>query len=362
MLPMPNATGPEEPEEAVPASPTAMPPTLAGTASKTKAMLLAPNAVVQAPLARAMVAACHTHGIALECRSTADRSVPLGARMAQQRQVIAWGMRMPHAWYGAGGRRCLYLENGLLAQSSGVWIDSGGRWENSRLCTEREYERPVSAEESAELRRHVERHLRHPLLGWQLPREQRVLVALQRPVDAPLLFHFPAAGQRHADPIGVMLKLLKEHLPVGPTYLLRPHPRHRKEWAAEEEGRKQTVWRDDWRTDASDDVYELVSGCSAVVAVNSTLATEALALGVPVATLGSGCWTGSQATLECDRQPELLDGLMEWHTDADKATRLLAAILRHQLSYHATAETVAAHPDFQRWISTLDRDAHMTTG
>jgi hypothetical protein len=293
-----------------------------------------------------LVEACRRAGVELEL-GLADRRYT--TEFAGADHVITWGVKMPQSWYGRKRKNVLYLENGLLCQRAGVWIDAGGWFAGSALCRERHFAATPASAELERLERIAHDRFRWRLFGGGDPRGP-ILFAVQAEGDAPCRYHFPAR-----DPaLGVLtsaLRLLAEHLPTRPI-VIRPHPRFRDQW----EGSRDRIiphLRRTWSVEASPDVYATLRHCSALVTVNSTLATEALCLGLPVATLGEGAYTGSGATLECARDPGRLAALPAWRPDLRAVTGYLCAVLRHQLPYAALPAEVCAHPDFRCWVAAI---------
>lgn len=257
--------------------------------------------------------------------------------------VISWGYKMPQRWMTSAGQNVLFIENALLRQDMGIFVDHAGWFGDSNLSKCRE----VHAATHVDLA-----HIANEWFGWKLgyggQASGPVLVCLQTPRDASLRYHYPAG--RAVPPDGKtahFLKLLHEHLPVGPQYLIRPHPKNRA-------GFKADCWRDDWILDMEGSLTERLPQCSALVSVNSTCVSEAMLLGLPVATLGLGGFTGHGVTLECHDDVKRLASLPNWRPEWSKCVHYLCAVLGgHFMSYERPAEWPC--PEWGAWLEVANR-------
>jgi SAM-dependent methyltransferase len=272
------------------------------------------------------------------------------ADYAAHQNIITWGCKMPPGWYARGDRNVLYMENGLLGQQAGVFLDVEGYWTDSEFVREQRWAGPVLAQEVTELEAMCRRCFGVTPWTWR-PNDGPVLVALQYDRDAPCHYYFPARGQRSA--MSVFLELCARHLPADVPVLVRPHPRFLAQWQ-ERETEWRALMRPGWQVDAAGNVYALLARCRALVTVNSTLATEAQLIGTPVATLGEGTFTGSGTTLECARAPARLAGLADWRPDQTRSVAYLANLWSRQLPYGATAAQVVAHPAVRTWLDRCE--------
>lgn len=270
------------------------------------------------------------------------------ARVRGALNLVTWGVKWPHRAYTAHGRRnVLFLENGLLCQRRGAYVDATGYFADSAIVRRKEYDVEPTAAERQALAAHLQ-----AAFGWSAESRANpagpILVALQTHNDAPVKYYFPLrpAG---ADPILVTLELCARYLPKGRKVLVRPHPKDARWWQANEAAYRQAM-PPEWQVATGGNVYELLTQCAALVTVNSTLATEALGLAMPVAVLGRSAFTDSGAALDCSERPELLGTLLDWAPDQVRIERYLCAVLRHQLPYAADAATVAANPYVQEFL------------
>ena len=251
--------------------------------------------------------------------------------------VISWGYKMPQRWMTASGQNVLFIENSLVRQDMGIFVDHAGWFSDSNLAKRQNPDQAAHVDLS---------HLAKEWFGWTLGAGGNasgpVLVCLQTPRDASIRYHFPAGSAVPPDgKTDHFLRLLHEHLPPG-QYLIRPHPKNR-------EGFTPGVWRSDWTLDDPGSLRDRLPQCSALVAVNSTCVSEAMLLGIPVATLGVGAFTGHGATLECHEDFSRLALLSTWRPRWSNCVSYLRALMgRHFMSY----EMPDAWP-CQEWNSWL---------
>jgi hypothetical protein len=310
--------------------------------SAPRALALVTRAVIESPIGPALVAACASRGIRLELRECYHgyREAVGGAA-----NLITWGMKQPHSWYIAAGRNVLFLENGLLSQRHGVYMDAGGYFADSSIVSSREWEREPTAAELQAVRQHLEREFVHPQRPSPYQPSAGFLLALQTPNDAPLQ-HYLSRG--HGDGIQYVINAAACYLPEGVPVILRPHPRHEFDPAAYHIPAA-------WTLERGGNVYERLRTCRALVTANSTLGLEAMAMGLPVAFLGRHVYTGSGAALECDGCPERMAELLTWIPSPDRVQALLCAILRRQVAYRCTPADIEASPQFRQWTERCAR-------
>jgi len=297
--------------------------------------------LVRKRLRKPFTEACLRHDIKLDFQTTYAN---YKAKIKLAPNIITWGVKMPSWWYKRTKKNFLYVENGLFSQKEGIWVDAGGWFADSDLSKGREWEGRVSRAAKKRIVR-ITNKWKWDYMGGSDP-EGPILYAVQRRRDAPCLYHFPAQD-KSIQALLSGIKILSEHAPDRKV-LIRPHPRYHNEWKAFEVKAKK-YFRPDWEVDRSKNVYELLPKCSALVTVNSTLATEALVLGMPVATLGRGAFTGSNVTLECSEDPTKLKGLLEFKSSTSARLGYLAACMRHQIPYRVSTKELAKNKSFQKW-------------
>jgi hypothetical protein len=258
-----------------------------------------------------------------------------------------WGVKWPSSWYARGGRNILYLENALLKQNSGIYVDHAGYFCDSSIATEPQPD-PTHTEVAA-LQAHCAKRFGWPWFAGGDPTGP-IMIALQTHNDCSVRYHYHP-GRGDAPAMQPLLDACADYLPQGVPVIVRPHPKERKpidpNWPAR--------LRPRWALDPSKDVYATLRTCRAMVTVSSTLATEALALGLPVACLGRSAWEGHSVVLECANDYARLAGLADWTPEEWPVLRYLCAVMRHQLPYNATPDQVQANASVRTWLERAGR-------
>lgn len=249
--------------------------------------------------------------------------------------VIAWNCRIPQDWMQQHGWNVLHIENSLICQSAGVFVDRGGFFSRSNLCVQQSWR---------DNHRYSLEWVARRWFGWEYgfrgAPDGPVLVALQNRKDCNLNTEFPL-GTAATDKVVEALRLLEQHLPDVPT-LIRPHPSERADF---DHG---GIWRPNWTLDTAGSLAERLPQCRALVTVNSTCASEATLSGVPVAVLGTGAFTGSGAVLECHGDVSRLNGLFDAPGMEARRAYASAVLSRHFLPYDLTGKRVCR--EFDDWL------------
>ena len=293
-------------------------------------------------LGRSLIDACAQHNVDLTYGG--DRS-GWETEALRGENLILWGAKKPPDWYAKRDRsNFLFMENALIRQNSGVWIDSNGLFAASAIRSDRLLQSSPIEDLDARLAELAERYFGWSLYGGGNP-DGPILLALQRENDAPCKYHFPAADNGR---MATAIRLTALHAPDRQV-LVRPHPKGMAVWRKHER-HFRSLFREGWSVDLRPHIYETLQHCSALVTVNSTLATEALLLGVPVAVLGYSAFTGSGAVLECTENPGAMSGILEWWPDNAAVKSYLNRVLQCSVSYSTSASELQANLEFQRWI------------
>ncbi len=219
-------------------------------------------------------------------RSTADYKKCFEAADA----VITWNCRMPHWWIESRKKPVLHLDNSLINQRAGVFVDSCGYFSQSHVCKNRLWQ----ASSEVDLGEIAKKEF-----GWKAFSNGNlsgpILVAMQCENDCNIQFEFPLAKHtQHKNRL--FIELLKQYLPADTAVLIRPHPRERDKFVMENPP-------SNWTLNMEGELKQILPNCSALITVNSTCASEAALLGIPTGTLGTGVFTGSGVMLECHEEP-----------------------------------------------------------
>lgn len=290
------------------------------------------------------ISACHRNGITLEIYSPEKETYI--DHFYSNRNIITWGVKMPQHWYHRHKRNVLFLENGLFSQRDGVWIDSTGWYSKSNFCKEKHYLRNRSPKIEKRLVKIAKKRF-----GWNCfeggKQEGPILFAVQNERDAPCQYQFPLQTKGENNVL-TALKLLRENVSDRPV-LIRPHPKFMDKWDLIKDDCRR-LFKKNWRTDYSKNVYNTLKQCSALVTVNSTLAVETLFLGIPVAVFGQSVYTGSDVVLDCSQDPSNLSNLYSHTISRRKRLNFLCACLQHQIPYKARDVQILKNEEFAKWV------------
>jgi len=313
-----------------------------------------PNACFIAPdwlidkVSDVLIPLCAEKNIDLDCHKFSVAADKFSQIYRSYKNVITWGFKMPPDWYTDGGRNVLFIENGYLRQRSGVYIDDQGFFINSSIVKGREWVYPFSDAEWDQLVDHVESHYDHWHWAMEGNPDGPIFVAIQQKNDAPCKYHFAQRKKDADDPIDLLLYFCHQYLPDREV-IVKPHPRFLEEWSEKDSLYKSAYFRKNWSVFEETDACEILTKCSALVTINSTLATEAQFLGIPVAVLGEGLFSKSDTVLDCSKDPEKLAGVLSFKPDLYKSAAYLYAVFRHHILYDKFADLIKANKCFLRW-------------
>lgn len=303
------------------------------------AVALVTESVLQSPIRPILELECYQNGISLLWHCVTHDCSHYAKLFRQHRNVIGWNVKLSHRWMTQWDRNVLFIENSLLSQGSGAFVDHGGFFSHSNLCVLQTW----MHEYSVDLAAFTKANFRWEPMAGGNP-DGPILACLQHQKDSNLNSEFPLAKEA-PDKVGAFIDILREYLPSDREVILRPHPRFIPAW---EEGLPSYNIDPRWKVSWSENFYDLLPQCAALVTVNSTCASEALSLGIPVATLGMGAFSGTEATLECFHDPRLIGGILDWKPDRWRCERYCKAILgRHYLSY---TKPDPKNAEIQAWI------------
>jgi hypothetical protein len=269
---------------------------------------------------------------------------------AQYQNIITWNCKMPPDWVASKCKNVLFVENGLISQRSGVYLDSEGIYSRSRF----RMKDWMSQAPRCDPEPHIAKWLGRKAFGGGCPGGP-ILVCLQSPPDCTLRWEYGLAKQSK-DKLAATLELVGKYLPPGRVVLIRPHPRNMKEWDESFGDYSKKYWKKGWELSRYSSLTDLLPHCSAVVSVNSTCLSEAVALGIPAAALGTGIFTGGGVLLECHDDPNRLRGILDYKPDLELARRYCAEILYgHQLPYFPQDETPCE--ELELWLRRFSAGA-----
>lgn len=229
--------------------------------------------------------------------------------------IITWGMKLPWKWYKSKkGKNFLFIENGLLSQKNGMYIDHSGWFGDSSICKEPQPE-PTNEEITA-LENKVKEIWDKELYQYEGS-------------SGPILF--AAQMKRDMGPKHYFNGKFYDVFPLlhsdyrNENLVIRKHPRERL-------NRERIKMSDKWCFDkSSGNIYDRLKDFSKVVSINSTLLIESAVLGLPVHSYGRHVYDGFNLSDKADR------------------TRFLCAVLRHHIPYKSGVSVIENSESFQIW-------------
>jgi hypothetical protein len=233
---------------------------------------------------------------------------------------ITWGVRIPRKSYISSGQNILYLENGLLHQEAGIYVDHRGYFSDSSLVTNKNEYDKATPYDIMLLKEHFERHYR--VAPWEMGYDPNgpFIIIMQMNADAPMSFQFPMAGKTHLRN-KIFLKTLAEILGCEKEVIVRIHPR---------EAEFPTFPRPKtWTIQASGNLFDTIRKCSGLITVNSTVATESMMTWIPIATYGLGTFTGRNITLDCSNDYQKVKQLESYQVNKMAITDYVVNIYKH---------------------------------
>ena len=311
---------------------------------KARAMVLS---TIRSTLGKQLQEACEKHHVKLELGGIPGS---YGQQFRKPMNIITWGVKVATWWYHRNRANVLYMENGLLAQRHGIWVDARGWFSESNLCKHRHYDEPYTKEDLYVIKHIVKNNFKWDMFEGGDPNGP-IMYVIQSAKDAPCRFHFPERNRtaHKENTIALGLKLLQKYAPDR-KIIVRPHPRFKDQWRAHEDTYKK-YFREGWEVDWSPNVYATLKQCSGVIGINSTTLTEALALGIPVAAIGESAFTGGNVVLECAHDLKRLKYFYDWQPERENVLKYLAAIVRdHELRFRCSTDAILKNREFNQWI------------
>lgn len=264
--------------------------------------------------------------------------------------IITWGVKLLKNHYD--NKNVLFLENGLLKQSAALYCDIRGYHTESTYYIKQKTRDKPTPQEKQNLRTKFKQRFKTDLFS-EGNKVGPTIIALQMDNDATVRHHFPHR-RRNETASETLLKICREYITDKNT-IIRPHP---KVQTIEQLTKLSKLCPKHWQWNDKEDIYKLISGAKCLITINSTLATEAAAFGVPVATLGEGLFTGTGATLECNKDLTRLTEITNRPFDATAAEKYLCCIIKYEIPYNAQQDDVIQHWAIRQWLDNSARLEH----
>ncbi|MDI1314808.1 hypothetical protein [Prosthecobacter sp.] len=299
---------------------------------------LVTQCVLESPLKQWLERQCNNAGNNIDWYDVTRSTAEYKKRFEDADAVMTWNCRMPHWWLQSRKKPVLHLDNSLINQRAGVFVDSYGYFSHSHLCRDRLWQ----ASSEIDLVKIAEKEF-----GWKAfsngNPDGPILVAMQCENDCNIQFEFPLAKHtQHKNQL--FIDLLKDNLPSEASVLIRPHPRERAKFTMEE-------LPSNWTLNMEGEFKHVLPTCSALVTVNSTCASEAVLLGIPTAVLGTGVFTGSGVMLECHLEPQQVAQIRSFKT---LQAQQYCGALRTRSFIPYWPEDSYNNPEFRLWLECIN--------
>lgn len=274
--------------------------------------------------------------------------------------IITWKVKEPESVLSKYRETCniLLTENGLLRQSAGFFVSTGGWFADSHLAVGDH--RVPTVSELTQLQSFVKEHF-----GWGLGQgvnpEGPILIVLQYDNDSSVRFGWDKG--KYKTPTERLLALCSEYLPKGVPVLVRPHPLFRSSFL-----RDARRWgyikhfHENWKLDDSRSIYELVPKCRAMVSICSTVVTEASTTGIPIFALGTGPYSRTGAVYEGEEGLIRYSKLAGLLVDTGSRLRYTSTVLRDQIPMEAGFGDFDKNEQIMKWVKRCQTSVSLASG
>ena len=270
----------------------------------------------------------------------------------EHKNIITWNCRTKHDWIKNQNKNVLFIDNSFFIQGSGIFLDSEGFFYDSNLqkrCTDEIF---VSEDDKNKINDTIFKKFKYNFYSHDC-KNKKILVALQHHLDSNINFQFPF-GEKFTDKVEATLCFIKTFLNEDSDVTIRPHPRFLKHWEENLPKYKKSFWNEKWNIDYEKSPYSILPKYNSLISVNSTLVNEAICLGIPIATLGVGAFSGHSVTLECAREFNQLNQLMEFNLDKNKAYEYIYKALNHNTLHHSDEESkIINNEEWKRFLNKI---------
>lgn len=305
------------------------------------------SAVDRSDFIESLIKACKEYDIDIDCHFLDTRNLMNRFKILYRgnKNIATWGVKRKHQDYIYKGKNVLFFEYCLLKQSSGWFIDADGLYYDSRFSKQKLWENDITTDEYEKLHSYIKENLGFELFSYR-KNDGPILVALQHGNDAILRYYYDN-GRNTNLPIKYFLQQVAEYF-KDKKVIVRPHPKYMQDWEKDEE-EYLTTFGESWELQKTGSIYDMFKVCSSILTINSTVATEAVAYGIPVATFGKGVFTDAGVTLECANNVENVTNIDNFYIDKMTIIRYLVALLKHQIPRNPSVRDFLRNEDFVIW-------------
>jgi hypothetical protein len=294
----------------------------------------------------------HREGIRIfDLHKSQDRTIQ-ELRLTPPDNMIVWGIKVPEEWWEENfpEANILFVENGMLDQKYGAMCSLGGRYSSSHVINEMLSGRIPEPWAMKAVPEFTKEHFGWDFLQGGDP-SGPVLIVHQNDGDASVRYHFDLRKYGDPSPTHALIRVCEEHLPPDRPVIFRPHPLARSRFRRRLR-KGQIPLPDHWELNLDGSVYDILPGCSSMVTINSTVASEALTLGIPIVTLGSNCYSFCGMVHEIGAEGlEILRGIDHLRPPGEhEVLRYCGIVLESTVPHGAEESELCRIRPLTRWI------------
>ncbi|MFW6130279.1 MAG: hypothetical protein ACOC56_03770 [Atribacterota bacterium] len=224
----------------------------------------------------------------------------------------------------------LYIENGLLCQKAGFYMDDFGYMSSSSIVEEK-------IDVNEEIKKRLDNHcIKH--FNWNFFNENNK--------DGPILF---CCQLNHDFTCNAFYKKVEGYRPLesaiktlsnkykNSEVIVRVHPRQKNKFNfMTDRNGVERYFGDSWSfMDSSVPLYDFILKCSKIIAINSTVLTEAATTKIDIEPLGEGCFSG----ININKVEERLE--------------YVSTVFNNQVPYDYSGDLYDDFICFRRWFDNL---------
>lgn len=249
----------------------------------------------------------------------------------QQKNTIAWTSHGTPYEIQRKNSNILFLENGPLIRKRSIFVDENGFGSASNVVLRRYNVEKYNSVEQDNLLAELEKD--GYIIDYKEKDTKVCLIALQ--------------GFRD----NIILNNCIKFLPKCEKVIVRGHPSKKEKCRSEFDKYCQNL--PNWEYDDIESTNDSLARCEALITNNSSLMYRAMLVGIKVATCDQGFHTGSNAVLNCSRDPRMLAKVFEHKTTYEDIMSLLCGIQKSVFFYNDNRQKIFNYTSFTNWLGRL---------
>ena len=256
--------------------------------------------------------------------------------------IITWNCKLPHSWVLSHNKNVLFLDNSMLHQASGVFLDSEGMFYDSHLAKNVDSTEYDNIEEISDF---IKSKLNLTYLGYKRPYNNNILVLMQNNIDSNIRFQYPLLKESN-NKMRDTIKMIEPYISKYNVHI-RPHPKFLKDWDIYKPSVPSI-----WHIDTSKNIYESLCKYDHIIGINSTTIHECIAYGIPTSALGVGSFTNYDVVNDCSSDLNNLNNIEFFTPNEKNINRYITKLYNENfLSYNSDEISVRNNKHFNIWYS-----------